>query len=153
GYDVERVRADFPILAQQIHGKKLVYLDSAASAQKPRQVIDTMRGLFEAEYANVHRGAYWLSMRSTELYEAAREKVRRFLNAGAAHEIVFTRNVTEAINLVAASWGRAFLKPGDEIVISAVEHHSNIVPWQLLRDEKGLKLKVVPVGDDGSFSL
>jgi cysteine desulfurase/selenocysteine lyase len=152
-YDVERVRADFPILQRQVHGRPLVFLDSAASAQKPRQVIDAVREVYESEYANVHRGMYYLSERCTERYEGTREKVRRLLNAGDSHEIVFTRNATEGINLVAASYGRRFLREGDEVVISEMEHHSNIVPWQMLRDEKGLTLKVAPISDDGEFLL
>jgi cysteine desulfurase/selenocysteine lyase len=152
-YDVERIRADFPILSRTVYGKPLVYLDSAASAQKPRQVIDALSQVYETEYANVHRGAYYLSMRATDAYEGARAKVQRFLNAKHAHEIVYTRNATEAINLVAASYGRTSLKAGDEIIISELEHHSNIVPWQMLRDEKGIVLKVAPIADDGSFRL
>ena len=153
GYDVERVRADFPALAMEVHGKPLVFLDSAASAQKPRAVIDTMCRVYESEYANVHRGAYYLSERATALYEGARDTLRDFLNARDRKEIIFTRNVTEAINLVARTWGRENLKPGDEIIISEMEHHSNIVPWQMLRDELGLTLKVAPVSDDGEFLL
>jgi cysteine desulfurase/selenocysteine lyase len=152
-YDVEAVRADFPILSRQVHGKKLVFLDSAASAQKPRQVIEAELCCYSAEYANVHRGVYYLSALATRNFEAAREKVARFLNARAAREIVFTRGATEAINLVASSYGDKFLKAGDEVVISAIEHHSNIVPWQLLRDRKGIVLKVVPVDDSGAFRL
>jgi len=152
-YDIERVRADFPILARPIYGKPLVYLDSAASAQKPRQVIDTLRQVYEEGYANVHRGAYYLSMKATEEYEGAREKIRRFINAKHVHEIIYTRNGTEAINLVAASYGRRFLQPGDEVIISELEHHSNIVPWQLLRDEKGIVIKVAPVTDAGDVPV
>ncbi len=151
--DVERLRHDFPVLAREVHGRPLVYLDNAASAQKPRQVIEVMRGIYESEYANVHRGLHYLSEHLTQRYEEVREKVRRFLNAASTREIVFTRNATEAINLVAATYGRAFLEEGDEIVISEMEHHSNIVPWQLLRDEKGLVLKVAPVSDDGELLL
>ncbi len=153
GFDVERVRADFPALATEVHGKPLVFLDSAASAQKPRAVIDTMCRVYESEYANVHRGAYYLSERATALYEGARDTLRHFLNARDRKEIIFTRNVTEAINLVARTWGRENLKAGDEIVISEMEHHSNIVPWQMLRDELGLTLKIAPVSDDGEFLL
>ena len=152
-FDVERIREDFPILRQKIYGKPLAFLDSAASAQKPRQVLDAMRELYEKEYANVHRGVYFLSQRATDRFEAAREKVARLLNAPSEDNIVFTRNATEAINLVAASWGRAFLKEGDEVVISQIEHHANIVPWQLLRKEKGIVLKVAPIDDDGNFLL
>ena len=152
-YDVERVRRDFPILSEIVHGKPLVFLDSAASAQKPRQVIDALRYVYEHEYANVHRGIYYLSERATRRFEEAREAVRRFINAAHGHEIVFTRNATEAINLVAATFGRRFLAEGDEVVISEMEHHSNIVPWQMLRDEKGIVLKVVPITDDGELRL
>jgi cysteine desulfurase/selenocysteine lyase len=152
-YDLERVRADFPILARPVHGQRLVFLDSAASAQKPQAVIDAVKHCYEAEYANVHRGVYWLSERATLAYEAAREKVRGFLNAREAREIIFTRSTTEAINLVACSYGAGFLKPGDEIVLSWLEHHSNIVPWQLLRDRLGVVLRVVPIDDAGEFLL
>ena len=153
GLDIRAVRADFPATSLTVHGKPLVFLDNGASAQKPQVVIDTMRRVYESEYANVHRGAYYLSERSTALYEGARDTVQRFLNARSRKEIVFTRNATEAINLVAYSWGRKFLKPGDEIVISEMEHHSNIVPWQILRDEKDLVLKVAPVSDDGELMM
>jgi cysteine desulfurase/selenocysteine lyase len=152
-FDVARVRADFPALSMEVHGKPLVFLDSAASAQKPRAVIDTMRRVYESEYANVHRGAYYLSERATALYEGARDKLRDFLNARDRKEIIFTRNATEAINLVAKTWGREMLREGDEIIISEMEHHSNIVPWQMLRDEKGLVLKVAPVSDSGELLL
>ena len=150
-YDVDAVRRDFPISARTVHGRPLVFLDSAASAQKPAQVIDTVRAVYEQEYANVHRGAYWLSERATDRYEGARETVRAFINAADKREIIFTRNATESINLVAASYGRAFLQPGDEVIVTVMEHHSNIVPWQFLRDEKGIVLKVAPVADDGVF--
>ena len=152
-YDVERVRADFPILGRKVHGKPLVYLDNAASAQKPRLVIDAVRRVYEQEYANVHRGLHFLSERATAAYEEAREKVCGLINAGASREIIFTRNATEAINLVAASYGRTFLQAGDEIIISELEHHSNIVPWQMLRDQKDLVLKVAPISDDGELIL
>jgi cysteine desulfurase / selenocysteine lyase len=152
-FDVDKVRADFPILTDEMNGKPLVFLDSAASAQKPRAVIDAVRHTYEHEYANVHRGLYALSEATTARYEGSRETVRALINAASTREIVYTRNATEAINLVAASWGRRFLKEGDEIVISALEHHSNIVPWQLLRDEKGIVLRIVPVSDDGAFDL
>ena len=151
--DIKKVRADFPAMSLEVHGKPLVFLDSGASAQKPRVVIDTMKRVYESEYANVHRGAYYLSERATALYEGSRDKVRDFLNARDRKEIVYTRNATEAINLVAFSYGRKFLEPGDEIIISEMEHHSNIVPWQLLRDEKDLTLKIAPVSDDGEFLL
>ena len=153
GFDIERVRADFPAFSTEVHGKPLVFLDSGASAQKPHAVIETMRRVYESEYANVHRGAYYLSERATELYEGARDKVRDFLNARDRKEIIFTGNVTAAINLVAKVWGEENLSAGDEIIISEMEHHSNIVPWQMLRDAKDLKLKIAPVSDDGEFLM
>jgi cysteine desulfurase/selenocysteine lyase len=152
-FDVDAVRRDFPILSREVHGKPLVFLDSAASAQKPYQVLDAERHIYEHEYANVHRGIHDLSQVCTDRMEAARDKVRAFLNAASAKEIVFTRNATESINLVAASWGRTFLKEGDEIVISEMEHHSNIIPWQFLRDEKGIVLRVAPVSDGGELLM
>jgi cysteine desulfurase/selenocysteine lyase len=152
-FDVEKIRADFPILARQVHGKPLVYLDSAASAQKPQSVIDAISGAYSHEYANVHRGAYYLSEMATRAYEEAREKVRLFINAASPSEVVFTKGATEAINLVASSFGRLAIRAGDEIVISAVEHHSNIVPWQLLREATGCVLKIAPMEADGSFNL
>ena len=136
-----------------MHGQRLAFLDSAASAQKPRAVIDAISHCYEAEYANVHRGVYWLSARATQGYEGARETVARFLNARDAAEIIFTRNATAAINLVAYSLGAGYLKAGDEVVISWLEHHSNIVPWQILRDRLGIVLKVVPINDAGEFLL
>ena len=151
-YDLERVRGDFPILARRVFGKPLVYLDNGASAQKPRQVIDTMRDVMENDYANVHRGVHFLSQRATDRYEAARDKVARFIGAE-VREIVFTRNATEAINLVAASYGRAFFERGDEVVVSEMEHHANIVPWQLLETERGIRLRVVPVDDAGILRM
>jgi cysteine desulfurase / selenocysteine lyase len=153
GYDVAAVRKDFPILSRQIHGKPLTYLDNAASAQKPRAVIDSMRRLLEEDYSNVHRGVHTLSQRSTDLYEAVRDKVAAFLNAPARENIVFTRNATEAFNLVAQSWGRTNLGPGDEIVLSEMEHHANIVPWQLLQAERGFAIKVAPIDDRGVLLL
>ncbi len=150
-FDAMRARADFPILEQQIYGRPLVFLDSAASAQKPRAVIDAVRHCYEHEYANIHRGVYYLSERTTAAVEGARGKVRAFLNAAEDREIVLLRGATEGINLVAQSWGRANLKPRDEIVISHMEHHSNIVPWQMLRDELGVVLRIAPIGDDGSL--
>lgn len=151
-YDVDAVRADFPILAETVRGKPLTYLDSGASAQKPTAVIDAMRGAFEHCYANVHRGAYDLSERTTAAYEGARETVRAFLNAASEREIIFAKNTTEAINLVAYSFGKS-LGPGDTVLISEMEHHSNIVPWQMLRDERGITLKVIPVSDEGEFLI
>ena len=153
GLDVEKVRDDFPILRQQIRGKPLVYLDSAATSQKPRAVIDAIARYYLEDNANVHRGVHLLSERATTKYEDAREKVRRFLNAKHAHEIVFVRGTTEAINLVAQSWGRTFVSAGDEIVVTEMEHHSNIVPWQLLCEEKGAALRVAPIDDDGQLRL
>ena len=152
-FDVEMVRRDFPILSSQVYGKPLVFLDSGASAQKPQVVIDCIRNIYESYYANVHRGAHYLSQRSTDEYENARVTIAEFMNAPSEKNIVFTSGVTESINLVAATWGRKFLGEGDEVVITEMEHHANIVPWQLLREEKGIVLKIVPVCDDGSFSL
>ncbi|MCY4405951.1 MAG: cysteine desulfurase [Rhodospirillaceae bacterium] len=152
-FDVERVRADFPILSRTVHGKPLVFLDSGASAQKPRQVIDALSRCYESEYANIHRGVYELSAKATDAYEGARARVQRFVNARSASEIVFTKGATEAINLVATSWGGAFLGEGDEVVLSVLEHHANIVPWQLLRERTGIVLKVVPTDERGAFPL
>jgi cysteine desulfurase/selenocysteine lyase len=151
--DVAAVRADFPILAEKMYGKDLVFLDSAASAQKPRQVIDAVSTTYRTAYANVHRGAYRLSGLATDAYEAARKKVQRFINAERDAEIVFTRNTTEGINLVAASYGDAFLGEGDEVLLTHMEHHSNIVPWQLLRDRKGIVLRVAPIDDQGNLMM
>jgi cysteine desulfurase/selenocysteine lyase len=148
-YDVAKVRADFPILRETVHGKPLVYLDSAASGQKPQAVIDAEREVYERCYANIHRGVHTLSMKATDLYEAARAKVRDFIGARDVKEIVFVRGTTEGINLVAQSYGRQHVGAGDEVLISALEHHSNIVPWQLLCEEKGARLVVAPVNDDG----
>ena len=152
-FDVERIRQDFPILSRQVHGKPLVYFDSGASAQKPRAVIDAMSQVLENEYTNVHRGAHYLSQTLTDRYEGVRETIARFINAASEEEIVITRNTTEAINLVAATYGRKFLGQGDGVVVSAMEHHANIVPWQLLRDEKGVKLKIAPIDDTGVLDL
>ncbi len=152
-YDVDAIRADFPILAERPYGKPLVYLDNAASAQKPAAVIRRLVHAYEHEYANVHRGLHYLANAATEAYEAARESVRRFLNAASHEEIVFTRSTTEAINLVASSYGLEHIGAGDEIVLSVMEHHSNIVPWHFHRERKGAVLRWVDVGDDGSFSL
>jgi len=154
GYDVESVRRDFPILSRTVHdGKSLVYLDNGASAQKPQVVIDTISNAYAHEYANVHRGLHFLSNAATDAYEAAREKVRSFLNAGSVNEIVFTRNTTEAINTVAYGWAMEHLKEGDEIVLSIMEHHSNIVPWHFLRERMGVKIVWAPVDDDGVFHM
>ena len=152
-FDVERIRADFPILGTLVHGKPLVYLDNAGSAQKPRSVIAAETEVYESGYANIHRGIHFLSERATSRYEAARDTVRRFLNARSAKEIVFTRNATESINLVAAAWGRRFLKEGDEVIVTELEHHSNIVPWQLLREPVGIVLKASPISPDGEFLI
>ena len=153
GFDVERARADFPILARTVNGKPLVYLDSAASAQKPRAVIDAMSHFYEEDYANIHRGVHFLSQRATDAFEVARAKVARFLNAAKADEIIFTRNATESINLVATSWGRKNLGPGDEVVLTELEHHANIVPWQMLRAERGFEIKVAPIDETGQIRL
>ncbi len=147
--DVARIRADFPILARRIRGKPLVYLDSGASAQRPKAVIDAMSRYYEHHHANVHRGVHTLSQEATDLFEGAREKLRRFLNAASTREIIFVRGTTEAINLVAQSWGRANLEPGDEIVITWLEHHANIVPWQMACQQTGAVLKVVPIDRRG----
>ncbi len=152
-FDVDKIRSDFPILSRTMRGKPLVFLDSAASAQKPRQVIDTVSDVYERKYANVHRGLYEISEAVTARYEGVRETIRRYINAAHTHEIIFTRNATESINLIAASYGRAFLNEGDEIIISELEHHSNIVPWQILRDEKRIVLRVAPISGDGELLM
>jgi cysteine desulfurase/selenocysteine lyase len=154
GFDVHRIRRDFPILSQTVRGKPLVFLDSAASAQKPRAVIDAMVRCMEERYANVHRGAYFLSEAATEAYEAARGAVARFLGAGDVREVVFTRNSTEAINLVAHAWGRGVMRPGQAVLVSEMEHHANLVPWQMLRDDtslggRGIELRVCRVTEAG----
>ncbi len=151
--DVQRIREDFPILAMSVRGTPLVYLDNAATSQKPRTVIDALTRYYERENGNIHRGVHYLSERATELYDLTREAARRFFNARHAHEIIFTRGATEGINLVAASFGQAFVKAGDEIVISTMEHHSNIVPWQLLCERTGAVLKVIPVTDAGTLDM
>jgi cysteine desulfurase/selenocysteine lyase len=152
-YPIEQIRADFPILSKSFKGKPLIYLDSTASAMKPACVINEESRVYAEEYANIHRGVYYLSAKATERYEDSRKTVQKFLGAKHAREIIFTRNTTESINLVASSYGRKFLKEGDEILITGLEHHSNIVPWQFLVEEKGVVLKVVPVEPDGSISL
>jgi cysteine desulfurase/selenocysteine lyase len=152
-YEVNRIRADFPILAMRVYGKPLVYLDNAASAQKPRVVLDRLDEVYTTQYANVHRGLHFLANEATEAYENAREKVAAFLNARCKEEIVFTRNATEAINLVAYTFGRERIKAGDEIVLSIMEHHSNIVPWHFLRERQGAVIKWAPVDDEGNFLL
>ena len=152
-YDVGRVRQDFPALSLQVYGKKLVYLDNAASAQKPQVVLDRMTEVYQHEYANVHRGLHYLANAATEAFEGGRSKVAQFLGAGRIEEIVFTRNATEAINLVASSWGGPNIGEGDEIVLSIMEHHSNIVPWHFLRERQGAVLKWVDVDDEGNFLI
>jgi cysteine desulfurase/selenocysteine lyase len=153
GFDVARARADFPILARPVHGKRLAYLDSGASAQKPRQVLDAMRAFAENHYSNVHRGVHYLSATATDAYEAARETVRRYLNAAKADEIVFTKGGTEAINLVSYSFLGPRIQPGDEIVLSVMEHHSNIVPWHFLRERQGAVLRWIDIREDGSLDM
>jgi len=153
GWDVERIRQDFPALHQQVHGKPLVYLDNAATTQKPQAVIDALTAYYTRDNANIHRGVHLLSERATDAYESARRRIQRHLNAASPREIVFVRQATEAINLVAASFGRTAVGAGDEIVISAIEHHANIVPWQMLCEEKGARLKVVPVDDRGDLIM
>jgi cysteine desulfurase / selenocysteine lyase len=152
-YDVARIRANFPILATQVYGKPLVYLDNAASAQKPRAVLDRLHEAYTTQYANVHRGLHYLANEATEAYELAREKAAAFLNAKRKEEIVFTRNATEAINLVAYTFGRERIREGDEIVLSIMEHHSNIVPWHFLRERQGAVIKWAPVDDEGNFLI
>ncbi|PNG26498.1 cysteine desulfurase [Methylocella silvestris] len=152
-YDVAAIREDFPILATQVYGKPLVYLDNGASAQKPKAVVERMVEATYHEYANVHRGLHFLANAATDAFEAARESVRSFLNAESVNDIIFTKSATEAINLVAASFGEAYIKPGDEIVLSVMEHHANIVPWHFLRERRGAVLKWVDVDEDGAFSL
>src|ERR1700758_5613839 len=152
-YDVNRIRADFPILAAKVYGKPLVYLDNAASAQKPRAVLDRLNQVYTSQYANVHRGLHYLANAATEAYEGARETVRAFLKAERTEEIIFTRNATEAINLVAYTFGRERIKAGDEIVLSIMEHHSNVVPWHFLRERQGAVIKWAPVDDDGNFLI
>jgi cysteine desulfurase/selenocysteine lyase len=152
-FDVNRIREDFPILRQTVHGKPLVYLDNAATTQKPQLVIDAIARLYSSDYSNIHRGVHELSQRSTELFEAARTKVQHFLNAADSREIVFVRGATEGINLVAQTYGRTYVGPGDEILISALEHHSNIVPWQILCEEKGATLRVALINDRGEIVI
>src|SRR3954451_3155880 len=152
-YDVNRIREDFPILGMQVYGKPLVYLDNAASAQKPRVVLDRIQQAYTSEYANVHRGLHYLANAATEGYEGARETVARFINAPRKDEVIFTRNVTEAINLVAYTFGRERVQAGDEIVLSILEHHSNIVPWHFLRERQGAVIKWAPVDDEGNFLI
>ena len=152
-FAVDKVRADFPILATQVHGKPLVYLDNAATTQKPRAVIDALSRYYETTNANIHRGVHSLSQRATDEFEAGREAVRRFLNAGSTREIIFTRGTTESINLVAQTYARMNLKAGDEVLIGEAEHHANIVPWQQLRDLQGIVLKVAPINEAGELDM
>ena len=147
----DKVRPDFPILDQQIHDKPLIYFDSAATSQKPRQVLDALSDYYQQDNANVHRGAHSLSNRATDAYEGARDKLARFINAASRNEIVFTRNASEAINLVAYSWGLANLNKGDEIILSVMEHHSNIVPWQIIAQKTGAVIKWIQLNESGSL--
>ena len=152
-YDIYQIRKDFPILSREVYGKPLVYLDNSATTQKPRIVVDAIANEYYSENANVHRGVHFLSQQATELHESARAKIAKFLNASSPSEIVFTRGATEGLNLVASSFSEAFLKEGDEVIISAMEHHSNIVPWQLLEMRKGIKIKVIPITEDGELRV
>src|SRR5712675_1859232 len=151
--DPYQIRPDFPILGTECHQKPLIYLDNAATTQKPKQVIESQARYYNCQNANIHRGVYTLSQLATELHEQARKKVRKFINAAEDREIIFTRGTTESINLVASSFGRKNIKSGDEIIISGMEHHSNIVPWQLLCEQSGAKLKVIPMNDRGELLL
>jgi cysteine desulfurase/selenocysteine lyase len=153
GFDVARIRRDFPVLKREVNGHQLVYLDNAATSQKPVQVMAEITRFYRDSNANIHRGVHTLSVEATEQYEAVRERVRALIGAPSPSEIVFTRNTTESVNLVAHSWARAFLEPGDEVVITEIEHHSNIVPWQMLRDERGIVLRHIPMRDDGTLDL
>jgi cysteine desulfurase / selenocysteine lyase len=152
-FDVDRVRQDFPILRTQVHGRPLVYLDNAATSQKPQAVIDATNNYYAAQNSNVHRGVHALSQLATREYEEARVKVKRFINAADTHEVIYTKGATEGINLVASSYGRKFIREGDEIIISAIEHHANIVPWQLLCEQTGARLRVIPMNDDGELLM
>jgi cysteine desulfurase/selenocysteine lyase len=152
-FDVDRIREDFPILKQRVHGRQLVYLDNAATSQTPQAVIDAITNYYVAQNANVHRGVHYLSQLATREYEDARVKIQRFINAAETHEIIFTRGATEGINLVAQSYGRKYVHEGDEIIISTMEHHSNIVPWQMLCEQQRAKLRVIPINDDGELMV
>ncbi len=152
-YDIDAIRADFPILSRQVYGKPLVYLDNGTTTQKPRMVVDAITEEYYSVNANVHRGVHFLSQEATKLHEASRERVRSFINAASASEIIFTRGTTEALNLLASSFGEAFLHEGDEVIVSTMEHHSNIVPWQLLEARKGIRLRVIPITDRGEICL
>ena len=153
GFGIEKIRQDFPVLQQKVHGKPLVYFDNAATTQKPQEVIDTIARYYLTENSNVHRGVHFLSDVATQAYEAGRARVRQFLNAAHDQEIIFTRGTTEGINLVAASYGRSHIRAGDEVLISAMEHHSNIVPWQMVCEEKGATLRVIPISDSGDILM
>lgn len=152
-YDINKVRSDFPILTREVYGKPLVYLDNGATTQKPRTVVDAITQEYYSVNANVHRGVHYLSQEATKLHEASRERVRQFIGAASTQEVIFTRGTTEAINLLAASFGEAFLREGDEVIVSAMEHHSNIVPWQLLEQRKGIRLRVIPITDRGEICM
>ncbi len=152
-YDIQQVRKDFPILSREVYKRPLVYLDNAATTQKPRAVVEAISDEYYSVNANVHRGVHFLSQQATDLHEAARETVRAFINARSTAEVIFTRGTTESLNLVASAYGEAFLKEGDEVIVSVMEHHSNIVPWQLLRDRKGIVIKVIPMTDEGVLDL
>lgn len=151
--NIDKIRADFPILSREVHGRPLIYLDNAATTQKPLCVLDAMRDEYLNVNANVHRGVHWMSQQATDLHEAARETVRRFINARSAAEIVFTRGTTEGLNLVASTFADAFMQEGDEVIVSVMEHHSNIVPWQLQAERKGIRLRVIPMDDSGRLDM
>lgn len=152
-YNVEEIRQDFPILQRDVYGRPLIYLDNAATTQKPRSVVEAISNEYYSTNANVHRGVHFLSQKATDLHEAARERVRQFINARSTAEVLFTRGTTESLNLVASSFGEAFLKEGDEVIVSVMEHHSDIVPWQLLRERKGIVIRVIPMDDSGRLDL
>ena len=152
-YNVEEIRQDFPILQREVYGRPLIYLDNAATTQKPRSVVEAISHEYFSTNANVHRGVHFLSQKATDLHEAARERVRQFINARSTAEVLFTRGTTESLNLVASSFGEAFLKEGDEVIVSVMEHHSDIVPWQLLRERKGIVIRVIPMDDSGRLDL
>jgi len=152
-YNVEEIRQDFPILQREVYGRPLIYLDNAATTQKPRSVVEAISNEYYSTNANVHRGVHFLSQKATDLHEAARERVRQFINARSTAEVLFTRGTTESLNLVACSFGEAFLKEGDEVIVSVMEHHSDIVPWQLLRERKGIVIRVIPMDDSGRLDL
>lgn len=152
-YNVEEIRQDFPILQREVYARPLVYLDNAATTQKPRSVVEAISNEYFSTNANVHRGVHFLSQKATDLHEAARERVRQFINARSTAEVLFTRGTTESLNLVASSFGEAFLKEGDEVIVSVMEHHSDIVPWQLLRERKGIVIRVIPMDDSGRLDL